>query len=237
MKTNPYRSSSQKGFTLVEMLVALAVSAIVIAGSIAGYTYFAQQYQVLNQRVSIDRDTLKVIDLIQTDIGMAGFKAYGVGTPAIIKAEVLQNINGLATVSDFKVTYDAYKDDGTPYRALIHYYLESYTSDLSGTERNVLKRDWRECTTPETGCLVGSSVSLYSAADGRGEPILDKVTEFEVLGLNPKTGDPDSTFLGVFQSVQTAITVEAATMVEGRDVLVSKDFKFITRVKNVSIVP
>ena len=46
----------QKGLTLVELLVTMVVSAIVIAGTIAGYTYFAQQYQILNQRISIDRD-------------------------------------------------------------------------------------------------------------------------------------------------------------------------------------
>ncbi len=62
----------QQGYTLVELLVSLAVSAIVISGTLAGYTVFAKQYEVLNKRIEMDRDVLKVIGLIQYDIAMAG---------------------------------------------------------------------------------------------------------------------------------------------------------------------
>ena len=236
-RLDSYRLHQQEGFTLVEMLVSLVVSAIVIAGTIAGYTFFATQYQTLNQKIAIDRDVLRVIDLIQTDISLAGFKSYATDNPAVVKAEVFQNVNSATATSDFKIVYDAYKDDGTLYRTLIHYYLEPYTSSITGTERQILKRDRRECTTPITGCLVTTSTSLYSADDGRGEPILDKVTNFQVLGLNAKTGAADSTFLGAFQALQVEMTVEAPRQIEGKDTIISKDFKFITRANNVSIVP
>ncbi len=238
MINNPiYLTFKQKGFTLVELLVTLVVSSIVISGTIAGYTYFAQQYTVLNQRITIDRDALRVIDLIQADIGMAGFKAYATDNPNIVKADVFQNVSSSTPRNDFKIVYDAYKDDGSLYRALIHYYTETYTSTISGTERKILKRDWRQCTAPASGCLISSSTSLYSAADSRGEPILDKVTKFEVLGLNPKTGGADGTFTGVFQAIQIEMTIEGSRLIEGKDTLIAKDFKYITRANNVSIVP
>jgi|TARA_B110000259_G_scaffold82772_1_gene96737 prepilin-type N-terminal cleavage/methylation domain-containing protein len=237
IELSAYRIRQHEGFTLVEMLVALAVSSIVVAGAIAGYTHFATQYKAINQRISIDRDVLRVIDLMQADISLAGFAAYATDNPPVIKAEVFQNVNGATAASDFKIVYDAYKDDGTLYRALIHYYIEPYTSSLTGEVRQVLKRDWRECTTPVTSCLVGSSTSLYTADDDKGEPILDKVTTFQVLGLNAKTGAADSTFFEVFQALQVEMTVQAPSVIEGKDTVITKDYKFITRANNVSIVP
>ena len=174
------RHNHQVGFTLVELLVTLVVSAIVIAGTISGYTYFSQQYQVLNQRIAIDRDVLAVMDLIQTDIGKAGFKAYATDNPAMTKADLFVGVSGGGPSASMWFLYDDYKDDGTLYRAGVNYYIEKYTSTITGTERNILKRDLRQCTAPATGCLEATSTSLYAAADGRGEPILDKVTKFEV---------------------------------------------------------
>jgi hypothetical protein len=85
--------------------------------------------------------------------------------------------------------------------------------------------------------LVGSSTSLYTADDDKGEPILDKVTTFQVLGLNAKTGAADSTFFEVFQALQVEMTVQAPSVIEGKDTVITKDYKFITRANNVSIVP
>jgi len=39
IELSAYRIRQHEGFTLVEMLVALAVSSIVVAGAIAGYTH------------------------------------------------------------------------------------------------------------------------------------------------------------------------------------------------------
>ena len=40
-------SHSASGYTLVELLVAIAVTSIVLAGTYAAYTFFAQQQQAL----------------------------------------------------------------------------------------------------------------------------------------------------------------------------------------------
>jgi len=237
IKTSFYSLNYQKGFTLIELLVTLVVSAIVIAGTISGYTFFAQQYTVINQRINIDREVLRVIDLIQSDLGKAGFMAYATGNPAMTKADLFPGLSASTEKSEIWFLYDDYKDDGTLYRAGINYYLEPYTSGITGEERNILKRDVRECLTPATGCLRATSTSIYTAADARGEPILDKVAKFNILGMNTKTGGADGTYTGVFQSIQIDMTVEAPRLIEGKDTILSKDFKFITRANNVSIVP
>ena len=61
------------GYTLVELLVALAVSSIVMAGTYAGYSFFAQQQQVLTAQTEVDRNALRAIDLFKSDVRMAGY--------------------------------------------------------------------------------------------------------------------------------------------------------------------
>ena len=45
------QETNNQGYTLVELLVALAVSAIVVGGTLAGYTVFSKQYDVLNKKL------------------------------------------------------------------------------------------------------------------------------------------------------------------------------------------
>uniref|UniRef100_B1XUC6 Prepilin-type N-terminal cleavage/methylation domain-containing protein n=1 Tax=Polynucleobacter necessarius subsp. necessarius (strain STIR1) TaxID=452638 RepID=B1XUC6_POLNS len=64
------------GYTLVELLVAIAVTAIILVGTYAAYTFFAQQQQALLAQTEVDCAALRTIDLMQSDIRMAGFKDY-----------------------------------------------------------------------------------------------------------------------------------------------------------------
>ncbi|MEL0056413.1 MAG: prepilin-type N-terminal cleavage/methylation domain-containing protein, partial [Methylophilaceae bacterium] len=115
----------QKGFTLVELLVTLVVSAIMISATLAGFTYFSKQYKILSQRIEMDQNALQVIDLIQSDINQAGYKAYVDGNPDIAASDVVQELREspsgepLGGVNTISLVYDDYKDDGTLYRALV----------------------------------------------------------------------------------------------------------------------
>lgn len=219
--------SKSRGYTLVELLVALAVSSIVIAGSYAGYTLLARQQQLLNAQTSVDRNALRVIDLIQSDIRMAGYRDYQSPNP-IKPSQVLVISSG-----DLLLTYDDYDLNNNLYRALIHYSLAPYTSSVSGLTRNRLMRDWRVCNSPSVGCDLSNSTSKYPGTS-QGQPILDWINNFTLTGLSPKTS---GTFLGVYQSVQINLQVGAPDKIEGTTISVSKKINFLTRVKNVSLVP
>jgi prepilin-type N-terminal cleavage/methylation domain-containing protein len=52
------------GYILVELLVAIAVTSIVLAGTYAAYTFFAQQQQTLLAQTEVDHNALRAIDLI-----------------------------------------------------------------------------------------------------------------------------------------------------------------------------
>ena len=226
---NNQSHNKEQGYTLVELLVSLAVSAIVIAGTLAGYTVFAKQYDVLNKRIAIDRDVLKVIDLIQSDIALAGYKNYK-SSIAFLPSQSIT----LTSSTDLLLLFDDYDRAGTLYRSLIRYSLgPAYVSASSGEERFSLYRDWRTFTSPATGCDLSSSTSLYSAG-GQGEIIIDKVKTLAITSLHPKQV---GTFINEPQLVKFKLNVTATKKVQDASGYITKTYDFIARAKNVSMLP
>ncbi|MBJ7380706.1 MAG: prepilin-type N-terminal cleavage/methylation domain-containing protein [Polynucleobacter sp.] len=219
---------SQQGYTLVELLVALAVSAIVIAGTYAGYSFFAQQQQILTAQTEVDRNVLRAIDLFRSDVRMAGYLDYSsVNSMSASQAITIAASNP----GDIILVYDDYDSAGSLYRTLIRYYLSSYTP-ASGNTRNRLLREWRKCNNPAAFCNLSNSTPVSGGSSG--EPILDWVSSFTIQGLNAKSS---GTFAGQFQTVQAYLLVQSPQKVEGSTRVVSKNFTIITRAKNVSLVP
>jgi type II secretory pathway component PulJ len=211
-------------------MVALAVSAIVIAGTYAGFNLLSGQQQLLNAQTEVDRNTLRVIDLIQSDIRMAGYSDYRYyqSTSAVIPTQAIV----ISSASDFSVVYDEDMNN----RVLIRYFIQSYTSSATGMTRNRLMRDSRVCPQPNlsTGCTVASSSS-----NSNGQPILDWVQKFSVTGLNQKTNG--SSFNGQFQSVSIELWVNVPDKIQGigknlANKLTLKKFIFQTTAKNISLV-
>ena len=224
----------EKGFTLIEMVVAILISAIVIGGSYAGYAFMSRQYEQMRSQTSIDSLTLRTIDLIQSDIRMAGYKDYQ-SLYAMIPSQAATISASVITTSpashDISVVLDDYDiGSSTANRVLIRYYLQSYTPS-GGQVRNRLIRDFRQCTNPALGCTLATSTSKYLSSTG-GEPILDWVTNFSVTANNKTIG----TFVGVPQLITINLGVTAPRKIEGTTTKVTKNFTFMTRLKNVSLV-
>lgn len=214
------------GYKLVELLVALAVSSIVIAGTYAGYTFFAQQHQVLTAQTEVNRNALRAIDLLKADIRMAGYLDYSDVNPMPSNQPI-----AISNANDLTLMYDDYDDSGVLYRALIRYYLNSYTP-ASGNQSQRLMREWRKCNNPSALCTLASSTPMYGQATG--EPILDWVTAFSVEAANLKSS---GTFSGQPQTVKAILTIQSPQKIDGSARVVSKTFNVITRAKNVSLVP
>jgi prepilin-type N-terminal cleavage/methylation domain-containing protein len=229
--------NESKGYTIIELMMALLVSAIVIAGTYAGYSFFRQQNELITKQTALNRKALKVIDLIQSDIHQAGFKKY-TSSNAMLSTQPIR-INPLLPApqfsgDDFTVVFDDWVSPTSSYRALVRYYLTKYTP--SGTaingSRYRLMRDWRVC--PEIDeCFVSNSTPKFTASIG-GEPILDWVTNFTVTGLNQKN---TGSFQNQFQALEIQIEVTSPNKIEGKANNVKKSFTFLARAKNVSLVP
>lgn len=207
-----------KGYTFIELMVALAVSSIVIAGSYAGYSLLARQQQFLNAQTSLDRNALRVVDLIQSDIRMAGYND--------LNLDPMDRLNAVKVASsndDLLLIYDDYDEFKNPYRALVHYYVESYTSSVTGKTRKRLMRDFRKCRNVSTDCDLIFSDTKYQG------PILDWVNNFTVIG------EDDFTQAKKFQGVYIKLQITPPDKIEGTTTSVAKNFNFRTRVKNVSL--
>ena len=216
------------GYTLVEMLVALAVTSIVLAGTYAAYSFFAQQQQTLTAQTDVDRSALVAIDLMQSDIRMAGFKDINDPNPMPATQAIVVTSKDPGDVS---LTFDDYTSAGGVYRTLIRYYIAAYTPQ-GGTTRNRLYRERRQCTDPSVFCLRSNSTAMTGS--DAGEPLLDWVSQFSVTGLNQKSS---GSFANQFQTLQVSLVIDSPKKIEGTQRTVSKNFTFLGRAKNVSLVP
>ena len=221
-------TASTHGYTLVELLVAMAVTSIVLAGTYAAYTFFSQQQQALLAQTEVDRGALRTIDLMQSDIRMAGFKDYFDPNPMAASQAIVLTSN---VPGDMRFVYDDYDNSGGLYRALIRYYLAPYTSS-TGVTRNRLMREWRKCNDPTQFCDLSNSTPLTGSV--AGEPVLDWVTTFSIKGMNPKA---TGSFANQYQTIQVNLVVDSPKKIEGTTRKVSKNFTFLARAKNVSLVP
>lgn len=225
----------QQGYTLVEMLVALAVTSIVLSGTYAAYTFFAQQQQKLLTQTEIDRGVLRFIDLIQSDIRMAGYEDYA-ATSSLKANQAIVSTDMLGVSSDVSFLYDERDSAGQLYRAVVHYFLVDHVSTKTGLNWTRLKRDVRKCRDP-ANCTIGTSDSTINVSDtdGAGEPVLDWVTKFDV-SFPQANLKASGKFAGQPQIVQITLVVNAPQVIEGTNRMVTKTFTFLTRAKNVSIV-
>lgn len=220
---------TQSGHTLVELMVALAVSMIVIAGTYFGYTFFNRQQEVLLTQTELDRNLLRAIELISSDVRMAGYKQYPSGA-TLNAAQAIQ----ITSSSNLSLVFDNTDASGNLLgRVLVRYYLVTY-APAGGVSRSRLYRDWRSCSTPATGCTVASSVT--SIGPSGGEPILDWVQQFAVTGLHQKSAGT-GTFAGQYQALSIVLGAGGYKKIEGVTTPISKSMTFVVRARNVSLVP
>ena len=218
------------GYTLVEMLVAMAVTSVVLAGTYAAYNFFAQQQQTLAAQTDVDRSALIAIDLMQSDIRMAGFKDINDNYPMpATQPIVIANTDP----GDVSIVFDDYTPPPgqSQYRTLVRYYIANYIPQ-GGTARNRLYRERRQCIDPSVFCTRSNSTALTGA--DTGEPLLDWVSKFSVKGLNQKLS---GSFANQYQTLQVSLVVDSPRKIEGTTKTVTKNFTFLGRAKNVSLVP
>ena len=142
------------GYTLVEMLVATAVGAIVIAGSYASYILVANQYDKIKDVADMQGSGRGVMRIMERDIRMAGFTwrdnqakvIYGsIATPVTVAD------SGNSCCDSVTVVYDYHDEsDNSTERVSIRYWVESYTGS-KGTRGRLYRNRDVVLPTPKTG--------------------------------------------------------------------------------------
>lgn len=134
-----------KAFTLVEMLVALAVSSIIIGATYSSYQMVATQYKKNMDVADMHTSGRAIMRIIERDIRMAGFEyrdadakvTYGtISNPLEIKD------SGNKCCDEVTVVYDYYDEEAKKAeRVRIRYWAESYTSNKGSRHRLYKQKD------------------------------------------------------------------------------------------------
>jgi len=134
-----------KAFTLVEMLVAMAVSTIIIGATYASYDLVAKQYKKNLDIAEMHTSGRAIMQIIERDIRMAGFEyratnakvTYGtISNPLVIKD------SGNKCCDEVTIIYDYFDEDTKKVeRIRIRYWTEAYTSNKGSRYRLNKRRD------------------------------------------------------------------------------------------------
>ena len=112
-------NKNQTGITLIEILVALVISTIVIAGLYVAYSFIAKQFLQQTERGNIYNSGRNLITIISRDLRMAGFQHYDNST-SITNPIVMDN----GACNQICIVYDV--DSGASYqRRKIIYYVKN----------------------------------------------------------------------------------------------------------------
>jgi len=230
------------GYTIIELMVALVVTAIVLAGSLVGFNVIEKQFHDLNLRTSMDRQAVVWIRELQKDIGMAGYKLYQ-GATSMSKEEAIifdlapfdDGANPLQIVQGgFWVTYDALDDTDAMYRKAARYTC----TRAAGFTTSQCTKVVAKCTT--SPCLVwdpGTTVTLASAATkfSENKAIVLNVKEFSIARVNQKVL-PDTIFNDAYQVLRFKLVLSSTDKSNLINVAVEKTYHFSIRAMNISMV-
>ena len=108
-------NKNQAGLTLIEILIALVITTIVLAGLYTAYSLVAKQFLQQTERGNIYNSGRNLITIISRDLRMAGFQHYDNST------SIPNPID--SSCKEICIVYDV--DDGSSYqRRRIIYYVD-----------------------------------------------------------------------------------------------------------------
>ena len=65
-----------KGLTLIEILIGVAVTALMMGAMFSSYTVVNNSYNQVTDRAQVSRSSRDIVGMIVRDIRLAGFKYY-----------------------------------------------------------------------------------------------------------------------------------------------------------------
>ena len=234
--------NNMRGYTIIELMIALVVSAIVIAGSLAGFNIIEKQFNEVNLETALDRQAANFIRELQKDISMAGYKEFQ-GITSMSGSEAIQfestpyddgNNPGQIVQEEFRVTYDAKDDTDVTYRKNVRYQCKK----LSGASAS----DLFQCQKTVAKCIASPCIGAFSfgsnvidvATDLKEEAEITRVKEFSITRDNFKDL-PGTVYDGFPQVLRIKLVLFGEDKSKGVDGI-EKIYHFSIRVRNISMI-
>ena len=233
--------NNMRGYTIIELMIALVVSAIVIAGSLVGFNIIEKQFNEINLEIALDRQAANFIRELQKDISMAGYKEFQ-GVTSMSGNEAIQfesdpyddgDNPGQIVQEEFRVTYDAKDDADVTYRKNVRYQCKKLSgasaSDLFQCQKTVTRCIASPCTYPFSGSKV-----IDVATDLKEEAEINRVKEFSITRDNIKDL-PRSVYDGFPQLLRIKLVLSGDDKSKGVDGI-EKIYHFSIRARNISMI-
>ena len=234
--------NNMRGYTIIELMIALVVSAIVIAGSLAGFNIIEKQFNEVNLETALDRQAANFIRELQKDISMAGYKEFQ-GITSMSGSEAIQfestpyddgNNPGQIVQEEFRVTYDAKDDTDVTYRKNVRYQCKK----LSGASAS----DLFQCQKIVVKCIASPCIGAFSfgsnvidvATDLKEEAEITRVKEFSITRDNFKDL-PGTVYDGFPQVLRIKLVLFGEDKSKGVDGI-EKIYHFSIRARNISMI-
>ena len=233
--------NNMRGYTIIELMIALVVSAIVIAGSLVGFNIIEKQFNEINLEIALDRQAANFIRELQKDISMAGYKEFQ-GVTSMSGNEAIQfesnpyddgDNPGQIVQEEFRVTYDAKDDADVTYRKNVRYQCTKLSgasaSDLFQCQKTVTRCIASPCSYPFSGSKV-----IDVAKDLKEEAEINRVKEFSITRDNIKDL-PGSVYDGFPQLLRIKLVLSGDDKSKGVDGI-EKIYHFSIRARNISMI-
>ena len=175
-----------KAFTLVEMIVAMAVSTIIIAATYASYDMVSTQYKKNLDISEMHQSGRAIMQIIERDIRMAGFEylnddakmIYGkIVSPLTIKDSGNKCCDRVTVIYDYAqdlLNWKGKKISSTVNRIRVQYWTEEYTS-IKGTRHRLFK---------QKDILGKNNVVLLNPIIGVKEVMADYIEDLQIVNIS-----------------------------------------------------
>ena len=163
---------NQKGFTLPELLIGLAISSIIIGASFGSYIVIKNNYDFQKDMKNISQSSRAVATMIMRDVRLAGYNfddGPGKQNP-LITTPVKITDGGTTGPDSIEVIYDQSFTE----RLKISYYSKPYPN--TNSQRSRLYKKVERCD-PSVNCSAGSLVTVIPES-----PIADYVEDLQFTG-------------------------------------------------------
>ena len=175
--------NNKKAFTLVEMLVAMAVSAIIIAATYASYQLVQQQFKKNADVTELHSSGRAIVQLLEREIRMAGYEFRdnkGLMTYGAISSPIIITDSGDKCCDEVTIIYDEVEDtvnaqgvvtSSTVERIKVRFFTRAHSSSNKGSRFRLYRQE----------TVLGRNNAIVSNPSPGGAQIMaDYVEDFQL---------------------------------------------------------
>ncbi|MDX1708472.1 MAG: hypothetical protein R3274_07720 [Desulfobacterales bacterium] len=216
----------QKGFTLVDILVGLAMASVILVAVVSLFATMGRSYTTQNVAADVQQVIRAGIELMIQEIRMAGFDPSGNATSGIV--DNFDKTGGFHDIHDGKI---APTDAGN--------FAFTMDADMDGRIDHCIDNDPAQCPEADDNIenelvayrINAGALEKYRSASGKWEDLTeDNVSDLSFTYYD-SAGDVTTTVADI-RTVEISMTVQQPA---GRGGIISRTYKTRVRCRNIGL--